>query len=101
MDYPKWVNEPGLPDEERTRRRITYVLKKAALRVDPRGSVTRLAEAAGLERSYLHRFLEHHRLSESATQKLLGVMTVDEIKTIKREVWLLHNKTETPNGVSR
>lgn len=101
MDYPNWVNEPGLPAEEVTRRRITYVLKRAALRVDPRGSVTRLAESVGLERSYLHRFLQHHRLSQRATEKLLEVMTVEEIRTIKYEIWLLHEKTETPKGVSQ
>lgn len=53
MEYPSWVNAPGLTDAEIESNRLNFMIKLAALHHNKRASVRTMANAAGTSREAL------------------------------------------------
>lgn len=49
MNYPAWVNDPALSEEEKRRNRIKFLIRHAALHHNETGSLPPLAVAIGYQ----------------------------------------------------
>lgn len=86
MKYPEWANRPTSSQVERRRKRLTFLFRKAALRVDESAHITALSLRAGLDRSALHQSIQRLRMTAATRQKLSAILTEEEIRAIDAEM---------------
>lgn len=76
MKYPDWVHQPvGQSEQMARKKRLTYIVRRAALQVDGRGSYSALAEKLGLCHSTFCIYIDRGRFSAAtatAIEKLVG-----------------------------
>lgn len=86
MNFPDWADCPKAEAGERRRKRLTFLLKKAALRFDERARVSRLAEVCGLDASTLHQSVRRLKITPATRQKLSEILTEEELSAIDAEM---------------
>lgn len=76
MKYPDWVHEPqGQTEQQARKKRLVYLVRRAALHIDGRGSYSALAEKLGLCHSTFCIYIDRGRFSAAtatAIEKLVG-----------------------------
>lgn len=79
MDYPAWVTDPKLTPSQRSRLRITYLLRLAALNHNPEASLPTLAGAVGVSHEALYNSMREGRMTfllATAIEHLVGADVV-------------------------
>lgn len=75
MRYPDWVNQQGLDEKQIRKNRLIFLVRRAALHVDGRGSYKALAEKLGLCHSTFCIYIDRGRFTASvatAIERLIG-----------------------------
>ena len=76
MNYPAWVHLPeGLSEDQIRKNRLIFLVRRAALQIDGRGSYRALAEALGLAHSTFCIYIDRGEFTATvatSVEKLVG-----------------------------
>ena len=76
MKFPAWVNQPPKQTtKERAKKRLTYIMRNAALQIDGRPSYRSLANALGIAHGTICNYVDRGHFSipmAKAIEKLVG-----------------------------
>lgn len=86
MNFPDWADCPNAEVGERRRKRLTFLLKKAALRFDEKARISRLAEKCGMDASTLHQSVRRLKITAATRAKLSLILTPEELRAIDAEM---------------
>lgn len=86
MKFPEWVDAPARDSADKRRKRLVFLFRQAALRVDESAYITRLSEACGLDRTALHQVIRRLRITHEMKTKLSAVLTDEELSAIDAEM---------------
>lgn len=70
MKFPQWVDDPKHDNLQRTQARLSYLIGDAAARMCQNGSVRKLAERAGVDRTTIYYAIRAGEVGESLAAKL-------------------------------
>ncbi len=80
MDLPNWVSDPRNSEYERDRLRMTYLLKLAAIRHNPRASLTVLADAMGVTRQVFYTAMHEGKTTPAVAASLENLIGRDVLR---------------------
>lgn len=81
MHFPTWVEEPVTQnEEEKARKRLSYMVRRLALELTEEGSVTALCALCGVERSSVHQSIAQGRFAAATATKIERAIGRDQVR---------------------
>lgn len=75
MIYPDWVNQPaGQSDLDLAKKRLTFMLRRAAIGVDSKGSLSALAKTVGVCHTTICIYIDRGHFSPKLAMKIEHAM---------------------------
>jgi len=79
MEYPHWVTNPKILSDNFNSKRLSFLVQKAALHHNPRGSVQVLSDAMGMYRTAIYAAIAKGEMTPSMACTIEAIVGKDVV----------------------